>query len=164
MSILPNMIKYDSDRKKKDSFQINVGYLFSNKCWSFCFDCWSYLILAYTTWNDSFQSTSRISHSRYIFSFRNISKIGLVCVTENYSKIWGLTKLNFISRSSLHVHFRLTRKFVLIAGTQAPRLTAAPSGNTLLGWPQQGGENGANHFCFQAFVQKWHMSLPLTFL
>ena len=37
---------------------------------------------------------------------------------------------------------------MLIEGGQAPRLTAAPSGNMILRSSQQGGDqNGANHSC-----------------
>lgn len=53
-----------------------------------------------------------------------------------------------MSPSSLYVCFRLTRRFVLIVGGQTSRLTAAPSGNMILGSSQQGGDqNGANHSC-----------------
>ena len=51
-------------------------------------------------------------------------------------KLCGLTKLNFISHSSLHVHFGLTRRFVFIKSSQASFWKHTS------GLPKQGGENG----------------------
>lgn len=78
-----------------------------------------------------------------------------VLTVRKLKNLRDLTQQNFISLSSLHVYFRLTRRFVLIVGGQTPRLTAAPSGNMILGSSQQGGDqNGANHSSFSSFCSK----------
>lgn len=83
-------------------------------------------------------------------------KIDLVCITVRklLRNLRGLTQQNFISQSSLHAHFRLTRRFVLIVGGQAPRLRTAPSGNMILWSPQQREENGAITPMFSSFCSK----------
>lgn len=82
------------------------------------------------------------------FQFQKYQKkwTWFVLTVRKLKNLRGLTQQNFMSPSSLHVCFRLTRRFVLIVGGQTPRLTAAPSGNMILGSSQQGGDqNGANH-------------------